>query len=86
VIANTSHVCGDACSLKNTSFLFFGLLPDDCVTDGNMEDFRQANRTVANVAACRESELAADAESKRSKAATVVNAMALLWMTPARIR
>ena len=40
-----------------------------------MENFRQANRRVGNVAACKASAESPDAESKRSKAATVVNAL-----------
>jgi hypothetical protein len=39
-----------------------------------MENFRQANRRVANVEACKASAESPDAETRRSKAATVVNA------------
>jgi hypothetical protein len=49
-----------------------------------MEDFPQANRKVANVAAYQASAESPDAESRRSKAATVINAMSLLRMTVAR--
>jgi hypothetical protein len=46
-----------------------------------MEDFRQANRRVANVVACHASAEAPDAESKSSRAATVVNSAAMLRLT-----
>ena len=49
-----------------------------------MENFRQANRRVGNVAACKASAESPDAESKRSKAATVVNAMLLRMTTVTR--
>jgi hypothetical protein len=47
-----------------------------------LEDFRHANRRVANVISCQSSAESPDAETKRSKAAVVVNALALLRMTP----
>jgi hypothetical protein len=54
------------------------------ISTDTLENFRQANRRVANVAACRESELAADAEIRRGNAATVVNSMVLLRLTPSQ--
>jgi hypothetical protein len=51
------------------------------VATDTLENFRQANRRVASVEACRESELAADAENRRSKAELCVNAMVMLRMT-----
>jgi hypothetical protein len=43
----------------------------DCATDGNMEDFRQANRRVANVPACEASAAAETAERDRQKSAII---------------
>jgi hypothetical protein len=40
-----------------------------------LENFRAANRRVANVAACQASLESPDAETKRKQAATVVNAL-----------
>jgi hypothetical protein len=59
------------------------MLRIDSAIDGNMEDFRQSNRRVANVAACHASAESPEAETKRSKAAMVVNAM--LRMTSAQV-
>jgi hypothetical protein len=49
-----------------------------------LENFRAANRRVANVAACQASLESPDAETKRKQAATVVNAVSLLRMITAR--
>jgi hypothetical protein len=56
---------------------------DDRSTDGSMEEFRQSNRRIANVAACQASAESPEAETKRSKAAVVVNALAMLRLTAA---
>jgi hypothetical protein len=53
------------------------------VVADTLDNFRRANRKLANVAACEASSAAETAERDRSKAATVVNAMAMLRMTPA---
>jgi len=49
-----------------------------------LENFRAANRHVANVAACQASLESPDAESDRRRAAVVVNAVLLLRMITAR--
>jgi hypothetical protein len=59
-------------------------LPFGFATDGNIQNFRQANRRVATVEACAASAVAETADQDRKKAAVVVNAIALLRMTTAR--
>jgi hypothetical protein len=51
------------------------------VATNTLEDFRQANRRLANVVACQAAVESSDAEVRRSKAATVVNAAAMLRLT-----
>jgi hypothetical protein len=55
--------------MNSRSFLF---LPFGFATDGNIQNFWQANRRVTNIAACKPSDESPDAESRRSKAATVI--------------
>ena len=45
------------------------------ISADTLQNFRQANRRVANVAACQASAESTDAESKRSKAASILNAL-----------
>ena len=52
------------------------------VATNTLEDFRQANRRVASVAACKTSTESPDAEVKRSNAATVINVAAMLRGSP----
>jgi hypothetical protein len=49
-----------------------------------LESYRAANRRVANLEACRQSVESPVAESNRTKAAVVVNAVLLLPMITAR--
>jgi hypothetical protein len=52
------------------------------VATNTLEDFRQANRKIANVVACHASAESPDAETRRSKAATVINVAAMLRESP----
>jgi hypothetical protein len=45
------------------------------IATDTLENFRQANRSVANLEACQESVESPDAESKRSIAAAILNAL-----------
>jgi hypothetical protein len=51
------------------------------VATNTLEDFRQANRRLANVVACQTTAESPDAETKRSNAAMVVNALVMLRLT-----
>jgi hypothetical protein len=59
-------------------------LPFGFAADNNIQNFRQANRRVANIEACAASAVAKTADQDRKKAGVVVNAIALLRMSTAR--
>jgi hypothetical protein len=67
--------------MNSRSFLF---LPFGFATDGNIQNFSQANRRAATVEACAASPVAATADQDRKKAEVVINAIAVLRMTTAR--
>ena len=74
MVAITRNTEGSAFGIQLTLTFFFDSAAI-CMVTTTLEDFRQANRRVANVAACQASAESPDAESKRSKAAVIVNAL-----------
>lgn len=83
VVAIIRNTEGSAFGIQLTLIFFFDSAAICMVATDTLENHRSANRRVANVVACKTSTESPDAEVKRSKAATVVNALAMLRLTAA---
>jgi hypothetical protein len=80
---HTIAVVSDAKMTPAPTLAFFNSAIICMVTTDTLENYRAANRRVAATEACRESELAAGVETRRSKEATVVNTPGLPEVPPA---